>query len=239
MEGIALLLDSLTDIAMFRRLAAGVLISLVPLSAAHAAQEDEQIWLAQFSTINLDKRVLLFAEAQMRLTDGADRPSQFFLRPALGYQVTNAVSVYGGYAWVRVEPLNGAAVTEHRAYQQLSVRLAGGPGKVAVNSRTRLEQRFIVGRPDMGWRLRSLVRVDVPLGKGFGAIVTTEPFANLDTTTWGQRAGFDQIRGFAGIGIPVARGIALEAGYAGQYTKRFAAPDRMNHIGSVSFNIRR
>lgn len=236
---VALLPDSHADMPMFRRLAAVLLLSVLPLSAAHAAQEDEQVWLAQFSTINLSKRVLLFAEAQMRLTDGADRPSQFFLRPALGYQVNDAVSVYAGYAWVRVEPQGGAAVTEHRAYQQLSVRLAGGPGKVTVNSRTRLEQRFIVGRPDMGWRIRNLVRLDVPLGKGFAAIVTTEPFANLDTTSWGQRAGFDQIRGFAGVGIPVARGIALEAGYAGQYVNRFNAPDRMNHIGSLSLNIRR
>jgi hypothetical protein len=31
----------------------------------------------------------------------------------------------------------------------------------------------------------------------------------------------------------------LEIGYAGQYVNRFGVPDRMNHIGSLSFNIRR
>ena len=206
---------------------------------AQATEEDEQIWLAQFSTFSVGNKWLVFTELQARQTDGAERLGQVIVRPAVGYQVSDAVSVFAGYAWVRTEPKGRAASTEHRAYQQLSVRLTGGPGKVTVASRTRLEQRFIVGRSDMGWRMRNLVRLDVPLGKGYSAIVSGEPFVNLDTTTWGQRAGFDQMRGFAGVGIPVARGVALEVGYAGQYVNRFGLPDRMNHIGSLSFNIRR
>lgn len=206
---------------------------------AQATEEDEQIWLAQFSTFSVGNKWLVFTELQARQTDGAERLGQIIVRPAVGYQVSDAVSVFAGYAWVRTEPKGRAASTEHRAYQQLSVRLTGGPGKVTVASRTRLEQRFIVGRSDMGWRMRNLVRLDVPLSKGYSAIVSGEPFVNLDTTTWGQRAGFDQMRGFAGVGIPVARGVALEVGYAGQYVNRFGVPDRMNHIGSLSFNIRR
>lgn len=215
------------------------LLALTTLAPAHATETDEQIWLAQFSTFSVGNRWLVFTEAQARRTDGAERLSQIILRPAVGYQVSDTVSVYAGYAWVRTEPKGRVANTEHRAYQQLSLRLTGGPGKVTVASRTRLEQRFIVGRSDMGWRMRNLVRLDVPLGKGYSAIVSGEPFVNLDTTTWGQRAGFDQMRGFVGIGVPLARGIALEAGYAGQYVNRTGIPDRMNHIGSLSLNIRR
>lgn len=212
---------------------------LAAQAPAQAAETDEQIWLAQFSTFSVGNNWLVFTEAQARQTDGAERLGQIILRPAVGYQVSDTVSVFAGYAWVRTQPKGRAANTEHRAYQQLSLRLTGGPGKVTVASRTRLEQRFIVGRSDMGWRMRNLVRLDVPLGKGYSAIVSGEPFVNLDTTTWGQRAGFDQMRGFAGVGIPVARGVALEVGYAGQYVNRFGVPDRMNHIGSLSFNIRR
>ena len=215
------------------------LLALASQSPAKATETDEQIWLAQFSTFSVGHRWLVFTEAQARQTDGAERLGQIILRPAVGYQVSDTVSVYAGYAWVRTDPKGRVANTEHRAYQQLSLRLVGGPGKVTVASRTRLEQRFIVGRSDMGWRMRNLVRLDVPLGKGYSAIVSGEPFVNLDTTTWGQRGGLDQMRGFAGIGIPVARGVALEVGYAGQYVNRFGVPDRMNHIGSLSFNIRR
>ena len=218
--------------------AMGLLAMAMP-TPAKATETDEQIWLAQFSTFSVGNRWLVFTEAQARQTDGVGRLGQIILRPAVGYQVSDTVSVYAGYAWVRTQPEGRAASTEHRAYQQLSLRLVGGPGKVTLASRTRLEQRFIEGRSDMGWRVRNLIRLDVPLGKGVGAIVSGEPFVNLDTTTWGQRAGFDQMRGFAGIGVPLARGIALEAGYAGQYVNRAGVPDRMNHIGSLSLNIRR
>lgn len=217
---------------------AGLALLVLPLPA-QAAEDDEQIWLAQFSTVSLGDRFLLFTEAQGRLTDGASRMSQIILRPALGYLVSDAVSVFAGYAWVHTDPLGGTANDEHRAYEQLSVRLLGGPGKVTLASRTRIEQRWIEGRADMGWRLRQQVRLDVPLGRGYSAIVHTEPFVNLDTTSWGQRAGFDQVRVFAGAGIPVARGIWIEAGYGGQHVNRHGRPDRMNHIANLSLNLRR
>ena len=96
---------------------------------AQATEEDEQIWLAQFSTFSVGNKWLVFTELQARQTDGAARLGQIIVRPAVGYQMSDAVSVFAGYAWVRTEPKGRAASTEHRAYQQLSVRLTGGPGK--------------------------------------------------------------------------------------------------------------
>ncbi|HQS95493.1 MAG: hypothetical protein B7Y31_02025 [Novosphingobium sp. 16-62-11] len=215
--------------------AASLLLSL----PAFAAQEDEQVWLAQFSTIEVGDKVLLFSDVQFRLTDGADRLGQVLLRPAVGYRITPSDTLFVGYAYVRTEPLTGTPTDEHRMFQQALVRIAGKPGKVTVTGRTRLEQRWLEGRSDMGWRVRQMVRVDVPTRAGVSAIAWAEPFVNLDTTTWGQRAGFDQLRVFGGVGVPLARGIALEAGYSGQYVNRFNAPDRMNHIGSLALTIRR
>jgi hypothetical protein len=206
---------------------------------AMAAHEDEQVWLAQFSTIEVGQKVLLFTDVQLRFTDGADRLGQVLLRPAVGYRITPSDTLFLGYAHVRTEPLNGTPTDEHRMFQQALVRVAGGPGKTTVTSRTRLEQRWLEGRSGMGWRLRQQLRLDTPVAKGLNAIVWAEPFVNFDTTSWGQRAGFDQLRGFAGVGVPIARGIAIEAGYSGQYVNRFNAPDRMNHIGSLSLTIRK
>ncbi len=45
--------------------------------------------------------------------------------------------------------------------------------------------------------------------------------------------------GFAGVALPVGRGISVEAGYSGQYVSRPAPEDRMNHIASLSLMIRR
>lgn len=213
--------------------------SLLSAPCAMAAQEDEQVWLAQFSTIEVGQKVLLFTDVQLRFTDGADRLGQVLLRPAVGYRITPSDTLFLGYAYVRTEPLNGTPTDEHRMFQQALVRVVGGPGKTTVTSRTRLEQRWLEGRSGMGWRLRQQVRLDAPVAKGLNAIVWAEPFVNLDTTAWGQRAGFDQLRGFAGVGLPIARGIAIEAGYSGQYVNRFNVPDRMNHIGSLSLTIRR
>jgi hypothetical protein len=208
-------------------------------ATAMAAQEDEQVWLAQFSTIEVGQKVLLFTDVQLRITDGADRLGQVLLRPAVGYRITPSDTLFLGYAYVRTEPLNGTPTDEHRMFQQALVRVVGGPGKTTVTFRTRLEQRWLEGRSGMGWRLRQQVRLETPVAKGLNAIVWAEPFVNFDTTSWGQRAGFDQLRGFAGVGVPIARGIAIEAGYSGQYVNRFNAPDRMNHIGSLSLTIRK
>lgn len=213
--------------------------SLLASAPALAAQEDEQVWLAQFSTIEVGDKVLLFSDVQFRLTDGADRLGQVLVRPAVGYRITPSDTLFLGYAYVRTEPLNGAPTDEHRMFQQALVRIAGGPGKVTLTGRTRLEQRWLEGRSDMGWRLRQQVRMDAPVAKGVNAIVWAEPFVNFDTTSWGQRAGLDQVRVFGGVGLPLARGIALEAGYSGQYVNRYNAPDRMNHIGSLSLTLRR
>lgn len=208
-------------------------------ATAMAAQEDEQVWLAQFSTIEVGQKVLLFTDVQLRFTDGADRLGQVLLRPAVGYRITPSDALFLGYAYVRTEPLNGTPTDEHRMFQQALVRVAGGPGKTTVTSRTRLEQRWLEGRSGMGWRLRQQVRLETPVDKGLNAIVWAEPFVNFDTTSWGQRAGFDQLRTFAGVGVPIGKGIAIEAGYSGQYVNRFNAPDRMNHIGSLSLTIRK
>lgn len=208
-------------------------------ATAMAAQEDEQVWLAQFSTIEVGQKVLLFTDVQLRFTDGADRLGQVLLRPAVGYRITPSDTLFLGYAYVRTEPLNGTPTDEHRMFQQALVRVVGGPGKAMVTSRTRLEQRWLEGRSGMGWRLRQQVRLETPVAKGLNAIVWAEPFVNFNTTSWGQRAGFDQLRGFAGVGVPIAKGIAIEAGYSGQYVNRFNVPDRMNHIGSLSLTIRK
>lgn len=223
----------------FSRLVTALSCSALSLATAHAAQEDEQVWLAQFSTIEVGDKVLLFSDVQLRFTDGADRLGQVLLRPAVGYRITPSDTLFLGYAYVRTEPLNGKPTDEHRVFQQALVRIAGKPGKPTVIARTRLEQRWIEGRSDMGWRLRQQVRADLPTGQGFNAIVWAEPFVNFDTTSWGQRAGFDQLRVFGGVGVPVARGIAIEAGYSGQYVNRFRVPDRLNHIASLSLTLRR
>ena len=100
-----------------------------------------------------------------------------------------------------------------------------------------LEERFLEGSGEMALRARQWARMNVPLGGGFLAIGTGEVFVNVNSADWGARRGFDQLRLFGGIGVPVARGILIEAGYMNQYVSRYQRADRMNHNISLTLSL--
>jgi hypothetical protein len=83
------------------------------------------------------------------------------------------------------------------------------------------------------------VRGTLPLGnRGVALVSTLEPFVSFNTTGWGQRGlrpGARLCRRLPAGG----QGIAIEAGYMGQYVARYRQPDRMNHVISLSLSLRR
>ena len=60
-----------------------------------------------------------------------------------------------------------------------------------------------------------------------------ELLLNLNDTSWGARAGVDQIRGFTGMNLLIGRNQTIEAGYFRQHVIRHEAPDRVNHVGLI------
>jgi hypothetical protein len=157
---------------------------------------------------------------QQRYDIDPARPFQLFLRPAIGVQLNPRTSLLFGYVFVDTYPERRPAFSEHRPWQQLTTRLAGTPNKAILNSRTRLEERFVVGSDDSALRLRQQFRGQVWLGKGWSAIATTELFFGFESTNWGQGAGLEQLRNFVGVGIPAAKGLTLEVGYLNQWLIR-------------------
>lgn len=85
-------------------------------------------------------------------------------------------------------------------------------------------------------RLVQQLRPTVPLGRVW-AILSGEPFYGFDDTEWGQRRGFDQVRTFAGIDLPLNANASVEPGYLNQILSR-RGEDRMNHIASPILNLR-
>lgn len=232
---------------MRRFLCSALLPCALATSPSFAAEEDGQVWAAQQSFIALSPKLVLFTDAQLRLTDDAARAGQMIARGALGVKLDPSTTLWGGYGFIRSHTKGAAVTHEHRIFQQATWRVVGdGVGnatsRTTITGRTRLEQRLMEGRGgDMGWRLRQLVRLDVPLGAPGKpvAVVWAEPFIGLNQTGWGQKSGFDQVRTFAGLALPVARGMSVEAGYSNQYVARVAREDRSNHIASLTFVIRR
>ena len=113
-------------------------------------------------------------------------------------------------------------------------------GDLTVQSRTRLEQRFVETDGDTGWRLREFVKTTVPLAadnRTF-ASVWDELFWDLNDTDWGQRAGFRQNRVFVGPGwfLDDAKKVSIEVGYLNQWVDR-PGEDKMNHCLSIWFFV--
>ena len=217
---------------------AAVLLAVTP--AAAQTRHDEGGWL------NLtvqgpvsDGRVVYFAEVQPRFaSDG--RLDQLLVRPAIGWKASARVTLYQGYAYVLSNPAAGVERREHRSFQQVTWT-AGRVGPGDLSTRTRLEQRWLSDGNDTGWRLRQMVRYRVPFRATRGGVALlgwVEPFVALNTTDWGARAGFDQVRSFAGLEIPAGGRSTTEIGYLNQTIDRGGGRRQMNHVASVTVFFR-
>ncbi len=196
------------------------------------------LWLGQGDLGSLDsdwKHVRWWLDVQDRRRDEGETFDMFLFRPGLGYALTPRVTAFLGYALIESDPANRGAFTEHRAWQQLSWNppVEG----FTLQSRSRLEQRFVEDESETGLRLRELVKATLPLNnsKSFFASVYDEVFFDLNDTDWGQRTGLRQNRAFVGLGwfLGSERKFSLEVGYLNQWIDR-PDLDRLNHVLSLN-----
>jgi hypothetical protein len=213
---------------------------LLPLFLAAPVQADEQVWLAGIAQGPISGKLITWIEVLPRFTDGGDRLGQTILRPALGVQLNPAATLLLGYAFIENNPDGLPSRREHRIWQQAQVRLAGTPGKAVLVSRTRLEQRFLEGADEDGWRLRQFLRGQYWLSERWSLIGVSEAFVGLGATSWGQRSGLEQVRTFAAVGHAITPRITLEAGYLNQRLVQPVEPSSekvMNSARPTTFSI--
>lgn len=198
-----------------------LVLSLLGASAL-AAEAESQLWNGVFVAGHLEPvppNLALWFDGHARRSPGG---LGGIVRPGVGYQATRAVSVWGGYAWIGTASDDTGSVThEHRLWQQavLDYRVPVG---VALQSRTRLEQRFRADDPDVGFRARQFVRVNVQPSQRLtaGLALWDEVFLGLGATDWGQPGGLDQNRLFVGPYVQASPWVRLEAGYLQVYLDR-------------------
>ena len=212
-------------------LAAPALLALTATPAA-AAEDDGNVWLGQFATINATDNVYVRLEAQERFTNDAERLGQLLLRSLVGYRINKDVNIGAGYAFVLTDPVGPVELNEHRLYQELNVRLLSTEGGVTLDSRTRLEQRTFEEREDTQWRLRQFVQLRVPVSGNTKIVAYTEPFIDLDQGSV-QRGGLSIWRNFVGVSVPLAKGIEVVPGYLNQHVVRDGR-DRSDHTANVN-----
>ncbi len=217
--------------------AASIVIALGATPAL--AQSDVQAWGGFLASGTVRGQLGVWAEGQIRVTDDIGHLGQRNLRLGLGWEPSPDLSIYGGYAVFRNTPVDDrASSTEHRTWQQLLVTLHSSP-KLRLIGRTRTEQRWRENASGTSWRARQMLRGVMPLGKpgAPSAIVTSEVFFELADTRWGVRSGLDQVRTFAGVGIPLKPGLSTEIGYLNQTLVGRDRPGP-NHIAQITLVAR-
>jgi hypothetical protein len=211
-----------------------------PHSSEAQTSHDEQAWVNVTAMGPVSGRLVYFAEVQPRAGDGMSRLDQLILRGALGWKLSPSLTVYQGYAHI-VSPVEGGPDrNEERSFQQISWTM-GKPFGGELSSRTRLEQRWRSDGSDMGWRLREMLRYEKALDarrQGPSALVYSELFVALNDTDWGARSGFDQVRTFLGLELPVAGASTMEVGYLNQAVNQTSGRTRMNHVASITLFYR-
>lgn len=202
---------------------------------AAAADQDGQLWIASVNTARLAARWDAMFEVQTRTQLEASTEGQRFLRPSITWRGPRRTLLTVGYLYARDTRASGRVTTEHRPWQQLITPIAGTEGRTRLDSRTRLEQRFLVGERDVAWRARQLTRLETPLAgsRGPGALLWNETFLNLDSARWGPRRGIEQVRWFAGLNVPLTGRVRIEPGYLNQWLIR-PGQDHVNHA-AVAF----
>jgi hypothetical protein len=225
-----------------RRIIAAALACAACLAQPARAEtsHDEQLWINLTAMGSISERAVYFVEFQPRTGDGVSRVDQLLMRAAIGWKLSPGVSVYQGYGHIVVPIEGGRDVNEERSFQQLNLAM-GKPLGGELSSRTRLEQRWRSNGRDVGWRLRSMVRFEKALradSDAINALVWAEPFVALNDTDWGARAGFDQLRSFAGVELGLPGASTAELGYLNQIVDQRGGDRRMNHVASVTVFFR-
>lgn len=221
--------------------------SLLPLAllafASPARAEivpDAHVWVNLTSMGSLSGKLIYFAEIQPRLYDNSERLGQLLIRPAIGWQVSPNLALHQGYAHIAQPVKGGRDINEERSFQQATWTI-GRIGRGTLSSRTRFEQRWRSDGGDVGFRLREMLRYVHPLhasGKGPKALVYAEGFLAANDTDWGARKGFDQLRSFVGLEIPVKGRTTVEAGYLNQRVNMTGSRIGDNHVVSISLFVR-
>jgi hypothetical protein len=219
----------------------GAAALLLPPTVGQAkTDQDKSLWLMAAAQGSLAPPGSPYSQwrwwfdGQARFSDASSGYGQSIVRPGVGYAITDRSTLWIGYGWIRTSPAHESDVEENRIWQQWtgSTTLAN----TSLSWRSRLEQRFVEGGSDVGWRYRQFFKVVHPIafGSRLQLVGYDELFFALNKTDWGAKSGFDQNRIFAGLGWQFDSTTTFEVGYLNQFVQREGAPNLANHILSLN-----
>jgi len=195
-------------------------------------RHDEQLWLQVNTNVPLADRVRVTLEQIARFSDRQGGTYQTELGALLGFRATKNIEL--GFGYRRVGAHNGnTGADEDRIRQQVVGTF--GP----VTTRFRLDERFHPRGSAVGFRIRPLIRYNHRVGaKGVALFASHESFFLPNSTSWGQRSGYERMRNIVGVTLPVGRAVTTDVGYLNQYRLgRDGAEAQMDHALNVQLTI--
>lgn len=221
---------------MMRLAAAGLLA--VPC-AAHAAQEDEQLWLQTSVSVKLGGAWQLSNETNIRFSDTRKGLYEIENNLLLNYKLNKTVTIAAGYTHDPQYAGGSFTVMEHRAREQVSfdnvAKIAGG----SISFRVRAEQRWRDGVAGTGWRLRPYAKFVLPLSKNGKTTLTVghESFLNLNAVGFQSQTGYDRMRNNVAVKFPLSKVLSAEVGYLNQYGVVRGGVDKMDHAATAGVSL--
>jgi hypothetical protein len=213
-----------------------LLAALLLPAPALAQQTDQQLWLQTNASVTFGEREKITLEGIGRFSDRAEGFSHAEAGILFTHTLENGIELSGGYRHVADWNKGVTQPNEERLRQMILVPFGSG-----FAGRLRLEQRFNSSGPGVGVRVRPRLGFDTPLGsKGVKLFATQEHFVNVNTTSWGQRGGYERMRNAAGLSLPLGGKLRGEVGYLNQYRfGRDGRRDQMDHAltFTLSFNV--
>lgn len=207
-------------------------LALAAALPAHAAQQDEQLWLQVNTHVPLAPNLRLTLEQIARFGDRQGGLFQTEVGGILGYKVASNVELGIGYRNVGVQS-GASSLVEHRVRQHMIATF--GPWF----TRFRIDERFYPTGHEIGFRIRPMIRYNYALDrKGLALFASHESFFLANSTAWGQRRGYERMRNLIGLVLPLSQRMSADVGYLNQY--RFArggARARMDHGLSMQLTI--
>lgn len=159
--------------------------------AQNGAENELGVWYILSSNSKISEKFSVQLQTQLRYFEFASELQQFKIRSGVKYRIMEGLSVGAGYAYFRNDfsylSETPPDFTEHRIVED--IYLDHSVGKVKVNHRARLENRFIVqnGTTDTRHWFRYMGQLVVPFLDVWSADIYNEIWLNVgDEPTFAQ-----------------------------------------------------